>query len=99
MPIELAAQLKQRGIDAITVRDLDKLGDDDLIHLRRAAEQGRILCTYDKDFIQLAKQGIKHRGIVFIPGGYRAIGVLVKRLEQMYLTYASDDMKNRVRYL
>ena len=58
MPVELAVQLRRRGIDAITVRDLDKLGDDDLIHLRRAAEQERVLCTYDKDYIRLAKQGI-----------------------------------------
>lgn len=99
MPVELAAQLRRRGIDAVTVRDLDKLGDDDLRHLRRAAEQGRILCTYDKDFIQLAKQGIEHRGIVFISGKRRAIGVLVKRLEWMYLTYTRDDMKNKVEYL
>ena len=101
MPVELAAQLRQRGIDVVTVRDLDKLGDDDSHHLRRAAEQGRILCTYDKDFIQLAKQGIEHNGIVFIPGVYRAIGVLVKRLEQMYmyLIYTRDDMRNKVEYL
>ena len=99
MPVELAAQLKRRGIDAVTVRDLDKLGDDDLSHLRRAAEQGRILCTYDKDYARLAKQGIEHKGIVFISGKRRAIGVLVKCLEWMYLTYTRDDMRNKVEYL
>ena len=99
MPVELAAQLRQRGIDAVTVRDLGLLGDDDPSHLRRAAEQGRILCTYDKDYTRLAKQGIEHKGIVFIPGKYRGIGVLVKRLEWIYLTYTRDDMKNKVEYL
>ena len=99
MPVELATQLRWRGIDAVTVRDLDKLGDDDLRHLRRAAEQGRILCTYDKDYTRLAKQGIEHKGIVFISGKRRAIGVLVKRLEWLYLTYTRDDMKNKVEYL
>ena len=99
MPVELAAQLRQRGIDAVTVRDLDKLGDDDLSHLRWAAEQGRILCTYDKDYTRLAKQGIEHNGIVFISGRRRAIGVLVKRLEWLYLTYTRDDMRNKVEYL
>ena len=99
MPIELARQLRRRGIDAITVRDLDKLGDDDLSHLRRAAEQGRILCTYDKDYTRLAKQGVEHKGIVFISGKRRAIGVLVKCLEQMYLDYTSDGMQNKVEYL
>ena len=99
MPVELAAQLRQRGIDAVTVRDSGLLGDDDPSHLRRAAEQGRILCTYDKDYTRLAKQGIEHKGIVFIPGKYRGIGVLVKRLEWIYLTYTRDDMKNKVEYL
>lgn len=31
--IVIAEQLKRRGIDAITVRDLGLLGDDDLNHL------------------------------------------------------------------
>ncbi len=99
MPVELAVQLRRRGIDAITVRDLDKLGDGDLIHLRRAAEQERVLCTYDKDYIRLAKQGIEHRGIVFIYGAHRDIGVLVNHLALMYLVYTTDDMQNKVEYL
>ena len=99
MPVELATQLRRRGIDVVTVRDLDKLGDDDRSHLRRAAEQDRTLCTYDKDYTRLAKQGIEHKGIVFISGKCRAIGVLVKRLEWLYLTYTRDDMQNKVEYL
>ena len=99
MPVVIAAELERRGIDAVTVRDLDKLGDDDLRHLRRAAEQGRILCTYDKDYTRLAKQGIEHKGIVFISGKRRAIGFLVKRLEWIYSTYTSDDMQNKVEYV
>ncbi len=99
VPVVIAAELKKRGIDAVTVRDLGLLGDDDLSHLRWAAEQGRILCTYDKDYTRLAKQGIEHKGIVFISGKRRAIGVLVKRLEQVYLTYTRDDMRNKVEYL
>jgi predicted nuclease of predicted toxin-antitoxin system len=30
---QIAAQLKQRGIDAITTKEIDQLGDDDRNHL------------------------------------------------------------------
>jgi len=40
--VAVAVELKKHGIDAVTVRDLGLLGDDDLSHLRRAAEQDRV---------------------------------------------------------
>ena len=42
MPVEIAKQLKSRGIDVVTARELGALGDSDEKHLRRAAEMGRV---------------------------------------------------------
>lgn len=52
--VVIAEQLRNKGIDTVTVRDLELLGDSDINHLRRATEMGRVLCTYDADFLELA---------------------------------------------
>lgn len=65
MQVAIADQLKRRGIDVVTVRDLNLLGDTDINHLKRAAEMGRVLCTYDGDYVELATSGMSHAGIVF----------------------------------
>jgi predicted nuclease of predicted toxin-antitoxin system len=36
--IVIAEQLRKRGIDAVTVRDLGMLGDEDTTHLARVTE-------------------------------------------------------------
>jgi hypothetical protein len=57
--------MNARGIDAVTVRDLKLLGDTDINHLQRASEMGRVLCTYDQDFLRLHAEGHLHMGIAF----------------------------------
>ena len=44
VPVAVAAQLHNRGIDAVTVRDLRLFGDSDSNHLQRAADMQRVLC-------------------------------------------------------
>lgn len=78
LPVEIARQLKARGIEAITVRDLGKLGDEDENHLARAAEMGYVLCTYDADYIDMAAAGKQHTGIVFGQPESHYIGEWVK---------------------
>ena len=99
LDIEIAVQLEGYGVDVVTVRDLGYLGDDDLGHLKRAAASGRVLCTHDSDFIQLASQGIEHAGIVFGQQDSHNIGSWVKHLLSIHAVCKSDDMKNNVRYL
>ena len=99
MPVELANQLNQRRIDTLTVRDLGKLGEDDPPLLIYASELGRVLCTYDHDYVDMAKRGAEHAGIVFIPGAYRGIGVMVRYFELLHAVYNPDEMKNKVEYL
>jgi predicted nuclease of predicted toxin-antitoxin system len=64
LPVEIARQLQTRDIDVITVREVGALGDTDENHLTRATEMGRVLCTYDTDYVALATKGIEHAGIV-----------------------------------
>lgn len=81
MPVVVANQLRLRGIEAMTARDFGALADDDIDHLRRAAERGCVLCTYDSDFVVLATDGIEHAGIVLGQPEAHSIGEWVKGLE------------------
>ena len=65
LDVEIARQLIRRGIDVLTVRDLRSFGESDLQQLDRAVEMGRVICTNDRHFIQLASTGKEHCGIVF----------------------------------
>lgn len=53
---KIAEQLKLRGSDAVSVRDLGTLGDSDESHLERATRLGRVLVTSDVDFLRFAAE-------------------------------------------
>lgn len=99
MPVAIARQLRQQGIEVVTVLDLDLLGDIDINHLTRAADMGYVLCTYDADYIQLASEGVKHAGIVFGQAEKHFVGEWVKGLELIYAVYTAEEMRNRVEFL
>ena len=96
--VVIAEQLRKRGIDAVTVRDLGRLGDEDITHLTRATEMGYVLCTHDTDYIDLASEGTPHAGIVFGQHSH-SIGDWVNFLELIYTVYSDEEMHNRVEYL
>ncbi len=99
MPVEVAERLKELGIDTLTTRDLERLGQSDPNQLKFATAVGRVLCTYDKDYIRMANRGIEHAGIVFIPGAYRDYGVLLRYFIEFIKVYTAADMVNRLEYL
>lgn len=95
----IAEQLKRRGIEVVTVRELGLLGDEDINHLERAAQMGYVLCTHDSDYVDLAADGREHAGIVFGQQHKHTIGDWVKLLELIHGIYSSDEMRNLVEYL
>ena len=99
MPVEIAKQLQSRGIDVVTARDLDALGDSDKQHLQRATTMERVICTNDDDFLQLASEGIAHTGIVFGQQDVHYVGAWVNYLELMHAVYTPEDMQNVVEYV
>lgn len=99
VPVQVARQLKSRGIDVVTVRDLDMLGADDFNHLHNATELGRVLCTYDSDFLELASSGLQHSGMVFGQQDKHYIGAWVNWLTLMHAVYLSEEMVNRIEFL
>ena len=99
VPIAVSTQLRRRGIEAVTVRDLNLLGDSDLNHLERATAMGYVLCTHDADYVEMAAQGTTRAGIVFGQQHKQGIGDWVRYLELLAAFYQHDEMKDRVEYL
>ena len=96
---EIANQLRLRGVDAISVRDLDLLGDSDQNHLVRALEMERVLVTSDADFLVVSATQIEHAGIIFGKQEDHSLGDWVKGLELICFVYDAEDMKNHVEFL
>jgi hypothetical protein len=96
---EIAKQLKRNGIDAITVRDLDELGDSDLNHLKRAHQMGHVLCTHDQDYLRMNAEGIEHSGIAFGEQYQADVGGWVKALKNLHATKTAEEMIGQVRFL
>jgi len=65
---DLAVALRQRGHDVLHVRDLGLLGADDEVVFGAAMREGRVMVTYDIDFLSLARRvgerGDHHHGLV-----------------------------------
>ena len=97
--LAVAEQMRQRGIDAVHVRELNLRGDTDSNHLQRASEKRRVVCTYDYDFIRLHRQGMPHAGIVIARHSSTTIGDWVRGLELICGAMSADEMKNRIEYL
>lgn len=95
----IAEQLQRRGIDAVSVRDLNLLGDIDSNHLHRATEMGRVLVTTDVDFLRLVAEGDPHTGIIFGNQQDFTLGDWVKNLELICFVYTAKEMANHVEYL
>ena len=99
VPVEIARQLNELGIDTITVRDQKTRGRDDPSQLQIASELGRVLCTLDSDYIELAKAGAIHAGIVFIPSENSEVGVVVTYLALMARVFTAEEARNHVEFL
>ncbi|MCC6626992.1 MAG: DUF5615 family PIN-like protein [Chloroflexi bacterium] len=107
---EVTQQLRQRGIDAVTLQEwrggsLRSAADNEV--LAAAAEEGRVLVTYDlrtlRPLVTLwAEIGQSHAGVVFIddktmqPGD---VGRLVRALVLLVDRFGADDWIDRTDYL
>ncbi len=99
VPVAIATQLRRRGIEAVTTRELARLGDSDINHLKRATSMNFVLCTHDPDFVELAASGIEHAGVVLGQQHIHSIGDWVRFLELICAALEPDEMRNRVEYL
>lgn len=99
MDPEIAEQLRRRGLDALSARDVSLLKVSDDVQLRYAAVHGRVLCTKDSGFANPANWDIEHGGIAYFPDSSVSIGYIVRALQEVYRDETAESMKNSLRYL
>ena len=90
-------------LDFVSVRNLGLAGSPDLVLLKWAANEQRIILTHDiktmvRDANQLVAQGEPMAGVIFVPEQLE-IGRAINDLELVLATSTELDMRNRVEYL
>jgi predicted nuclease of predicted toxin-antitoxin system len=99
VPVAIADQLRLRGIDVVTVRDMGLRGVSDAEHLQRATTGGYVLCSFDTDFVVLAKNDVQHTGIIIGQPENHGVGQWVNSLSLYHALLDSEDMHNRLDFL
>ena len=99
IPEAAATQLASQGIDVMTTQEAERCGASDLDQLRFAVSLGRVICSQDKDFLELERTDPIHCGIAFIRFKGREIGALVKALRELHRNESAESMENRLIYL
>src|SRR6266545_6448824 len=90
----VASGLRRRGIDVLTTQDAGHLGWIDPEQLDFATQEGRVVVTFDVDFIRHHNGGIQHAGIAWAPKRKYSIGQLISALTLLHAVYSADDMLN-----
>ena len=99
MPEAVATQLANQGIDVMTTQKAKRCGASDPDQLRFATSLGRVICSQDKDFLELAKTDPVHCGIAFIRFKSTEIGVMLRALTVLHRNESAESMQNRLVYL
>ncbi|MEM8523535.1 MAG: DUF5615 family PIN-like protein [Bacteroidota bacterium] len=98
IPKAVLKGLKTREIDAISCIEADMRTAKDEEHLLYAGRDGRVIVTYDNDFLKLHNEGKGHAGIAFAPKPL-SIGEMISTLLLMYQVFDKEDMLNQVEFI
>jgi hypothetical protein len=90
-------------LDFVSVRGVGLAGSPDLVLLRWAAKEQRIIVTHDvktmvRDANQLVAQGEPMAGVIFVPDQLE-IGRAINDLEMALGGYTESDLRDSVKYL
>jgi uncharacterized protein with PIN domain len=98
-PGPVSRGLRRRGIDVLTAQDAGRCGQPDPDQLSFATSVGRVVVTYDTDFLELHRSGVPHAGIAWCPERKHTIGALIQSLILIHGAMDADAMRNHVEYL
>jgi predicted nuclease of predicted toxin-antitoxin system len=99
IPRGVVEGLRRRGVDVLTVHEAGRSGDSDEKQLAFAAGEGRVLVTFDDDFLRLDATGVPHTGIVFSQTGRVRVGDLIESLMLIANVIEPNEMKNHIEFI
>ena len=94
----IAKGLRMRGIDVTTSSEAGLMGASDKEQLAYALSQGRVIFTFDDDFLVLASMGLEHCGIIY-SRQCQSIGKIISNLVLVWECLDSDYMYGNVEFL
>jgi hypothetical protein len=98
-PAPVTNGLIRRAIDVLTVQGANQFGASDPDQLAFATGLGRVLLTFDSDFLAIHQSGVSHAGIVWCPATKYSIGELVRMPVLLHAVVTPDEMANHLEYL
>lgn len=103
VPRPITHSLRDRGVNVRTAQE-DKRGETpDPKLLTRATELGRLLVTFDDDFLREAhrrqREGLLFQGLVYTRPEQVTIGTCVADLELIATVLDGEEVRNRIFYL
>ncbi len=75
------------------------LGASDEEQLAYAIKHQRVIYTNDADYLEFARDGLHHAGLVYSPLKVASIGEVIRFLCFLNETLTPDEMIDRVEYL
>jgi len=104
MDSDLVSALRARGVDVITVGEVQRYQETDEAQLRFASEQGRAIYSFNqKDYVALHTRflasGLSHTGIIICRKDRFSIGEQMRRLIRLVNTLSSEEMKDHIEFL
>lgn len=99
LPSVIAAELRRRGIDALTASEagIRSKPDDEVLAFAHA--EARVVVTSDQDFLRLDAKRTRPSGIVYSAQGSRSIGEMVDYLVLICEVKTADEMVGQVEYV
>ena len=74
-------------------------GDSDPDQLAFATVEGRVIVTFDQDYLAIHATGIPHTGIVFCHPDAYSLGQLIHQLEIVHGAMTPAEMVDHLEYL
>jgi predicted nuclease of predicted toxin-antitoxin system len=88
----VAVGLRRHGIKVVTTVELGIRRSPDIVQLQVAMESGRVMVTFDPDFLDIHDTGQPHAGIVYLGRHNRRIGQFIDCLRITHSILSAEDM-------
>ena len=95
----LAAGLRVHGIDVLMAAEAGRCGYSDPDQLAFATAEGRVVVTFDVDYLALHASGVSHAGIAWCPSRKYGPGQLIDALVIVHGAMTADELIDNVHYL
>ena len=94
----IAKGLRMRGIDVTTSPEEGLIGASDEERLAYALSQGRVVFTFDDDFLVLSSMGLEQYGIIY-SHQRQSIGKIISNLVLIWECLEPDYLYKNVEFL